>query len=136
MDAGSGCNRVLFLAAKLVTRREGTPAVMLQWAATRAVISLGKAVVEGRISRMSQAVLRARRCSVESFVGRIIQRITREITRGFSVLDCRVERNVERGFGVVVCRARRWRVQSGIVAVGAGARIVSLGMSSCFGPGV
>lgn len=64
---------------------------------------------------MSQAMFRARRCSVEILVGRIIHRITRETTRGLMLLVLRVDRNVDSGLGVVLCKARRWSVQSGIV---------------------
>jgi hypothetical protein len=56
-------------------------------------------------------MFRARRWSVEIWVGRMIQRITRATTRGFVVLDWRVERNVGSGLGVVGSRARRWMVQ-------------------------
>ena len=52
---------------------------------------------------------------MEIRVGRMIQRITRETTRGLTELDARDARNVERGLGVVLWRASRWRVQSGIV---------------------
>lgn len=58
-------------------------------------------------------MLRARRCSVESLVGRIIQRITRDTTKGVMFEDLRVERKV--AMLVVGWRERRWRVQSGIV---------------------
>jgi hypothetical protein len=50
----------------------------------------------------------------------MIQRITRDTTRGVMVEDLRVVRKVERGEGVVGCRARRWMVQRGILT-----RIVS-----------
>ena len=69
------------------------------------------------MSKMSQAVLRARRCSVERLVGRMIHRITRETTSGEMLAVRRVERNVERGFGVVWWRARRWMVRRGMVGV-------------------
>lgn len=60
-------------------------------------------------------MLRARRFEVESLVGRIIQRRTREMTSGVRDVECRVERKVVRGFGVVVWRDRRWIVQRGIL---------------------
>jgi hypothetical protein len=45
----------------------------------------------------------------------MIQRITRDTTRGLTFDDARVDRKVDNGFGVVGYRARRWRVQSGIL---------------------
>jgi len=78
---------------------------------------------------MSQAMFRARRCSVDILVGKIIQRITRETTRGLAVLDLRVERNVDKGLGVVLWRARRWSVQSGIVN-----EVDGVGLLYGFGP--
>jgi hypothetical protein len=42
-------------------------------------------VVEGTMSRMSQWMFCARSSGVEREVGRMIQRITRETTRGLSV---------------------------------------------------
>jgi hypothetical protein len=64
----------------------------------------------------SQWMFCARRFSMEMRVGRMIQRMTREMMMGLRLDDFRVERNVERGFGVVGCRARRWSVQRGMVA--------------------
>lgn len=60
-------------------------------------------------------MFRARRCSVESFDGRIIQRITREMTSGEMLADFKVDRKVKMGLGVVLWRATRWSVQSGIL---------------------
>lgn len=47
-------------------------------------------------------MFRARRCSVESFEGSIIQRMTRDTTSGDMFADFNVERNVRIGLGVVV----------------------------------
>ena len=52
-------------------------------------------------------MFRASRCSVDSFEGRIIQRMTRETTSGDVFVDFNVERNVKIGLGVVLWRARR-----------------------------
>lgn len=68
----------------------------------------------GRMSKISQAMFRASRCSVESCVGRMIHLITRDTTSGDRFVDFRVERKVRIGLGVVRCRARRWSVQSGM----------------------
>jgi hypothetical protein len=68
--------------------------------------------------KRSHETLRARRCSVDMAVGRIIHLITRDRTSGEMFADLRVERNVERGFGVEVWRARRWIVHSGILMMG------------------
>lgn len=65
--------------------------------------------------RMSQWIFWARSLSVEVVVGRIIHRITRDTTTGFSWA---VE-SVERKFGIVVeaVRDSKWRVQRGISEV-------------------
>ncbi len=118
-EVGSGWRSFSFVCEKLVTRREGTPAVILQWWEIRFWIWAGRGSVEGRMRSISHAMLRARRCSVEMCVGRMIQRITREITRGLRAVEESVERKVGRGEGVVGWRARRWSVQSGILSVGA-----------------
>ena len=60
----------------------------------------------------------ASRASVERVAGRIIQRMTRETTRGLTLEDLRAERKAARGLGVVVWRERRWRVQSGMMRFG------------------
>lgn len=61
----------------------------------------GNAEVSGRTRHKSQEMFRESRCSVESCVGRMIQRITRDMMSGFTELDCRVDRNVRMGLGVV-----------------------------------
>jgi len=55
----------------------------------------------------------ARRGEMEIVVGRIIQRITLETTRGFKEVLERVVKNLESGVGGV--REMRWRVQIGIL---------------------
>lgn len=114
-EPGSGCIRAWFLAAKFWVSRDGMPAVMDQWCAICWMRGGGRALVEGRMRRMSQWMLRARRCSVEIFVGRIIQRTTWDITKGVKFEDLRVERKV--GRAMVGWRDMRWRVQSGIVKI-------------------
>jgi hypothetical protein len=69
------------------------------------------------MSRRSHWMFRARRCSVESFEGRIIQRMTRDTTSGDAFADFIVDKKVKMGLGVVLWRARRWSVQRGILAV-------------------
>jgi hypothetical protein len=64
---------------------------------------------------MCHRMLRASKCSVEIYVGRMIQRITRDTTSGLRFDDARVDRKVDKGFGVVVWSARRWIEQSGIL---------------------
>lgn len=110
-----GCNNFSFVLAKSLVSREGTPAVTLQWCCTSVAMLVGSASVLGRMRRRSHVMLRARRCSVEILVGRMIQRITRETTRGLMGLDLRADRKVDIGLGVVLWSARRWRVHSGIV---------------------
>ena len=83
-------------------RREGTPAVMLQWCSMSLSRLVGRAEELGRMSRMSHAMFRASRCSVDILVGSMIHRITRETTRGLTELELSVDRKVERGLGVVL----------------------------------
>lgn len=59
-------------------------------------------------------MFRARRCSVESLVGRMIQRTTRDTTRGETSVALSVERNVKTEFGVV-WSASKCSVQRGIL---------------------
>lgn len=67
----------------------------------------------GRMRRMSQWMFLARRGTVESVVGRTIQRITRDMTRGLRSVDERAERNF--GMEVDGMRERRLIVQIGIL---------------------
>jgi hypothetical protein len=52
---------------------------------------------------------------VDICVGRIIQRRTRDMTRGSTLEVRRVERNVSKGLGVVMWRERRVTVHKGIL---------------------
>lgn len=67
----------------------------------------------GKMTRMSQWMFLARRGTVESVVGRMIQRITRDMTRGLRSVDERDKRNL--GIEVEGLRERRWIVQIGIL---------------------
>lgn len=102
-----------FLLLKSVMSREGTPAVTLHWCATRAWSVDGSASAEGRMRRMSQWIFRAISAGTEIEVGRMIHRITFEMTRGLRG----VEERMARKFGMGVARERRYRVQRGIVVV-------------------
>ena len=106
----------MFFEVKSWIRRDGTPAVILQWWWTSFWRSVGRAEVLGRMSKKSQCVFWARSCEVESLEGSIIQRITRDMMRGDRVVDLSVDRKVNRGLGVVGCNEIRWRLQSGILA--------------------
>lgn len=55
----------------------------------------------GRITKRSQEMLRANRCSVDKDAGRMIHRATRDTTSGESFDDFKVDRKVRSGFGVV-----------------------------------
>lgn len=114
-EDGCGWSRTSFLEAKSCTRREGTPAVTLQWCPIRRCMLEGRASVVGRTRSMSQDMLRARRCSVDNLLGRITQRITRDTTNGDNCADFSVERKDEIRVGVVWQRAMRWRVQRGML---------------------
>jgi hypothetical protein len=54
------------------------------------------------MSRRFQWMFLARRCSVESLEGRMIQRMTRETMRGDRFVDLSVDRKVRTGLGVVL----------------------------------
>jgi hypothetical protein len=75
----------------------------------------GREVVEGRMRRMSQWMFRARSSGVERLLGRIIQRITRDMIRGLrvSLWECRACR--KSGRVVEGVRERRWIAQMGIL---------------------
>jgi hypothetical protein len=77
----------------------------------------GRGVVDGvdKMRRMSQWMFLARRGTVESVVGRIIQRITRDVTMGLRSEAWRVLTNV--GIEVEGLRERRFMVQIGIFEV-------------------
>lgn len=62
--------------------------------------------------RMSQWMFCERSLEVDVLVGRMIQRITFEITRGLAGDEERVWRNL----GIGVLSERRWRVQIGILS--------------------
>jgi hypothetical protein len=76
---------------------------------------VGRGVVVGRMRRMSQWMFLARSSGVERVVGRIIQRITREMTRGLivSLWECKAFR--KSGRVVEGVRERRWIAQTGIL---------------------
>jgi len=65
--------------------------------------------------RRSQWMFCARSSDVDICVGRIIQRRTRDMTRGSTLEVRRVERNVSKGLGVVMWRERRVTVHKGIL---------------------
>lgn len=96
---------------KSATSRDGTPAVTLHWCAMRVWSDAGRASVEGMMRRMSQCMFRASSAGTEMEVGRMIHRITFEITSGLREVEGRMERK----FGIEVVRERRCKVQRGIV---------------------
>ena len=105
----SGRNNFAFVAAKLSTRREGTPAGREKEARMWVSREAGSGSVVGTMSIMCHWVVR--RGEVERVVGVIIHRITLLVTRGSRRVEFRAERNTEMGLE----RERRWTVQAGIV---------------------
>ena len=89
---GFGLRRDLFFSAKFWTRREGTPASRRNWCVVRDRRVGGRAAVVGRMRRMSQWVFWARRVVVEILVGRMIQRITLAVMRGWMRVEERAWR--------------------------------------------
>lgn len=91
------------------------PATTVNWCWTSFWTELGRGSVEGRTRRRSQWMFCAKSSDVDICVGRIIQRRTRDMTRGSALDVRRVERKLRRGLGVVVWRERRVTVHKGIL---------------------
>jgi hypothetical protein len=113
IEVGGGCRIFSLRSAKLLTRRDGTPAVRDQYPTSINLRSEGRDEGPSVTMKRSHGDFGWRRAGTESWVGVMIQRITLAIMRGLRDDEERAER--KRDWGTEEESETRWRMQAGMV---------------------